>query len=53
MRPTGWCPRVATLYSPDYVRRMILIATSARHSTWCISWGETVAIYPTYEDGYY
>ncbi|KAL4069072.1 Alpha/Beta hydrolase protein [Scleroderma citrinum] len=40
-----------------YVRRIIPIATSARHSAWCISWGETQrqCIYsdPMYEDGYY
>ena len=42
---------------PGYVRRIIPIATSARHSAWCISWGETQrqSIYsdPMYEDGYY
>lgn len=40
-----------------YVRHIIPIATSARHSAWCISWGETQrqSIYsdPAYEDGYY
>jgi homoserine O-acetyltransferase len=40
-----------------YVRRIIPIATSARHSAWCISWGEAQrqSIYsdPGYEDGYY
>ncbi|KDQ51340.1 hypothetical protein JAAARDRAFT_140399 [Jaapia argillacea MUCL 33604] len=40
-----------------YVRHIIPIATSARHSAWCISWGEAQrqSIYsdPTYEDGYY
>ncbi|KAI0259321.1 homoserine O-acetyltransferase [Gloeopeniophorella convolvens] len=40
-----------------YVRRILPIATSARHSAWCISWGEAQrqSIYsdPTYEDGYY
>lgn len=43
--------------SPGYVRHIIPIATSARHSAWCISWGETQrqSIYsdPMYEDGYY
>ncbi|PSS37391.1 hypothetical protein PHLCEN_2v755 [Hermanssonia centrifuga] len=42
---------------PGYVRHIIPIATSARHSAWCISWGEAQrqSIYsdPTYEDGYY
>jgi homoserine O-acetyltransferase len=40
-----------------YVRHIIPIATSARHSAWCISWGEAQrqSIYsdPEYEDGYY
>lgn len=40
-----------------YVRHIIPIATSARHSAWCISWGETQrqSIYsdPMYRDGYY
>ncbi|KAI6137221.1 Alpha/Beta hydrolase protein [Pisolithus sp. B1] len=42
---------------PGYVRHIIPIATSARHSAWCISWGETQrqSIYsdPMYKDGYY
>lgn len=42
---------------PGYVRHILPIATSARHSAWCISWGEAQrqSIYsdPTYEDGYY
>ena len=42
---------------PGYVRRIIPIATSARHSAWCISWGEAQrqSIYsdPSYQDGYY
>ncbi|KAH7884151.1 Alpha/Beta hydrolase protein [Phlebopus sp. FC_14] len=42
---------------PGYVRHIIPLATSARHSAWCISWGETQrqCIYsdPMYEDGYY
>lgn len=46
------------LCSPaGYVRHIIPIATSARHSAWCISWGEAQrqSIYsdPGYEDGYY
>ena len=40
-----------------YVRRIIPLATSARHSAWCISWGEAQrqSIYadPEYRDGYY
>jgi len=42
---------------PGYVHRVIPLATSARHSAWCISWGEAQrqSIYsdPTYQDGYY
>ena len=42
---------------PGFVRHIIPIATSAQHSAWCISWGETQrqCIYsdPGYEDGYY
>ncbi|KAL1971997.1 hypothetical protein VTN31DRAFT_7216 [Thermomyces dupontii] len=44
-------------FGKDYVRAIVPIATSARHSAWCISWGEAQrqAIYsdPKYEDGYY
>ena len=42
---------------PGYIRRVIPLATSARHSAWCISWGEAQrqSIYsnPAYLDGYY
>lgn len=42
---------------PGYVRHVIPLATSARHSAWCISWGEAQrqSIYsdPGYDDGYY
>ena len=42
---------------PGYVRNIIPLATSARHSAWCISWGEAQrqSIYsdPGYEDGFY
>ncbi|KAH0838825.1 homoserine O-acetyltransferase [Lanmaoa asiatica] len=42
---------------PGYIRHIVPLATSARHSAWCISWGETQrqCIYsdPAYEDGYY
>ncbi|ODV85022.1 hypothetical protein CANARDRAFT_28744 [[Candida] arabinofermentans NRRL YB-2248] len=41
----------------NYVKNVIALATSARHSAWCISWGEAQrqCIYsdPKYEDGYY
>ncbi|KAI9731773.1 MAG: homoserine O- acetyltransferase [Cirrosporium novae-zelandiae] len=44
-------------FGPDYVRAIIPIATSARHSAWGISWGEAQrqSIYsdPKYDDGYY
>lgn len=40
-----------------YVKRIIPLATAARHSAWCISWGEAQrqSIYsdPAYLDGYY
>ncbi|PVF99020.1 homoserine O-acetyltransferase [Serendipita vermifera] len=40
-----------------YVRHIIPIATSARHSAWCISWSEAQrqSIYsdPSYDSGYY
>ncbi|KAF9514515.1 hypothetical protein BS47DRAFT_1376521 [Hydnum rufescens UP504] len=40
-----------------YVRHIVPIATSSRHSAWCISWGEAQrqSIYsdPLYLDGYY
>ena len=40
-----------------YVRRVVPLATSARHSAWCISWGEAQrqSIYsdPGYQDGFY
>ena len=40
-----------------YVQHLIALATSARHSAWCISWGEAQrqSIYsdPLYEDGFY
>ncbi|KAI9371248.1 Alpha/Beta hydrolase protein [Aspergillus egyptiacus] len=44
-------------FGKDYVRAIVAIATSARHSAWCISWGEAQrqSIYsdPKYENGYY
>ena len=27
-------------FGPEYVRSIVPMATSARHSAWCISWGE-------------
>jgi homoserine O-acetyltransferase/O-succinyltransferase len=29
-----------SLFGPEYVQNIVPIATSARHSAWCISWGE-------------
>ncbi|KAK1752134.1 Alpha/Beta hydrolase protein [Echria macrotheca] len=44
-------------FGKDYVRCIVPIATSSRHSAWCISWGEAQrqSIYadPKYNDGYY
>ena len=44
-------------FGTDYVRTVVAIATSSRHSAWGISWGEAQrqSIYcdPKYEDGYY
>jgi len=41
----------------NYVKHIIPLATSSRHSAWCISWGEAQrqSIYsdPEYEDGWY
>ncbi|PKS08835.1 hypothetical protein jhhlp_003444 [Lomentospora prolificans] len=41
----------------EYIRSIVPIATSSRHSAWCISWGEAQrqSIYadPKYDDGYY
>lgn len=40
-----------------YVKNVVALATSAKHSAWCISWGEAQrqCIYsdPKYDDGYY
>ncbi|KAJ7837817.1 Alpha/Beta hydrolase protein [Mycena olivaceomarginata] len=42
---------------PDFVQRIVVLATSARHSAWCIAWGESQrqSIYsdPAYRGGYY
>lgn len=44
-------------FGADYVRTIVPIATSSRHSAWGISWGEAQrqSIYcdPKYQDGYY
>ncbi|KFY65612.1 hypothetical protein V497_01358 [Pseudogymnoascus sp. VKM F-4516 (FW-969)] len=44
-------------FGSDYVRCIVPIATSSRHSAWGISWGEAQrqSIYadPKYDDGYY
>ncbi|KAF3939979.1 hypothetical protein ABW19_dt0200564 [Dactylella cylindrospora] len=44
-------------YFGDFVRSIVPLATSARHSAWGISWGEAQrqSLYsdPTYDDGYY
>lgn len=44
-------------FGKDYVRTIVPIATSSRHSAWGISWGEAQrqSIYcdPKYKDGYY
>ena len=44
-------------FGKDYVRTIVPIATSSRHSAWGISWGEAQrqSIYcdPKYQDGYY
>lgn len=44
-------------FGTDYVRTIVPIATSSRHSAWGISWGEAQrqSIYcdPKYDDGYY
>ncbi|CAI1666845.1 hypothetical protein SEUBUCD646_0N00600 [Saccharomyces eubayanus] len=45
------------MYGNEYVKNMVALATSARHSAWCISWSEAQrqSIYsdPNYLDGYY
>ncbi|KAJ1550991.1 homoserine O- acetyltransferase, partial [Nowakowskiella sp. JEL0078] len=46
-----------SFFGKEYVKNIVPIATSARHSAWGISWGEAQrqAIYsdPYYENGYY
>ncbi|QLG70146.1 hypothetical protein HG535_0A00850 [Zygotorulaspora mrakii] len=47
----------AAMFDRQYVRNIVALATSARHSAWCISWSEaqrqTIYSDPKYEDGYY
>lgn len=47
-----WC-----FFGLSYVLNCVVLATSAKHSAWCISWGEAQrqSIYsdPKYDDGYY
>ncbi|SCU99115.1 LAME_0G01882g1_1 [Lachancea meyersii CBS 8951] len=47
----------AATFGREYVKNMVALATSARHSAWCISWSEAQrqSIYsdPNYLDGYY
>ncbi|KAH3899595.1 probable Homoserine O-acetyltransferase [Saccharomycodes ludwigii] len=47
----------ASIFGSDYVKSFVALATSARHSAWCISWSEAQrqSIYsdPKYLDGYY
>ncbi|KAJ7795506.1 Alpha/Beta hydrolase protein [Mycena olivaceomarginata] len=42
---------------PEFVQRIVVLASSARHSAWCIAWGESQrqSIYsdPAYRRGYY
>ncbi|KAJ1915334.1 homoserine O- acetyltransferase [Tieghemiomyces parasiticus] len=46
-----------SMFGPEYVRTLVVIATSARHSAWGISWGEAQrqAIYsdPAFAGGHY
>lgn len=45
------------MFGKEYVKNTVALATSARHSAWCISWSEAQrqSIYsdPNYLDGYY
>ncbi|XBW37349.1 hypothetical protein QEN19_002929 [Hanseniaspora menglaensis] len=47
----------ANLFGAEYVKKLAVLATSARHSAWCISWSEAQrqAIYsdPNFKDGLY
>ncbi|CDO92745.1 unnamed protein product [Kluyveromyces dobzhanskii CBS 2104] len=47
----------AAIFGTEYVKNLVALATSARHSAWCISWSEAQrqSIYsdPKYMDGYY
>ncbi|KAJ3055746.1 homoserine O- acetyltransferase [Rhizoclosmatium hyalinum] len=52
MQALEWC-----FFGDEYVKNVSAIATSGRHSAWCISWGEaqrqTIYSDPNYQDGYY
>ncbi|VEU22677.1 DEKNAAC103756 [Brettanomyces naardenensis] len=52
-----WMFQKKTDSDDKYVKSAVALATSARHSAWCISWGEAQrqCIYsdPKYKDGYY
>ncbi|KAJ3070133.1 homoserine O- acetyltransferase, partial [Podochytrium sp. JEL0797] len=52
MQTLEWC-----FFGPEYVKNFAAIATSGRHSAWCISWGEaqrqTIYSDPNYKDGHY
>lgn len=47
----------ASLFGEDFVKKLVVLATSARHSAWCISWSEAQrqAIYsdPYFKGGEY
>ena len=53
----GMLTQEYAFFGPEYVRTIVPIATSGRHSAWGISWGEAQrqSIYsdPKYDDGYY
>ncbi|KAI8620219.1 Alpha/Beta hydrolase protein [Chytriomyces sp. MP71] len=52
MQTLEWC-----FFGKDYVKNFAAIATSGRHSAWCISWGEaqrqTIYSDPNYANGWY
>ncbi|KAJ3400882.1 homoserine O- acetyltransferase [Chytriomyces hyalinus] len=52
MQTLEWC-----FFGKEYVKNIAAIATSGRHSAWCISWGEaqrqTIYSDPNYANGWY